>query len=312
MRYAVSMQHVHSPSRVHLPVGEWATYFEFFVERFPHISRQIWQARFDRGLVQRLNREPVAAQDRYQASQQLLYFREVADEVEIPFVESIVYEDDRIVVADKPHFLPVVPAGRYVTQTLLHRLRQRLKLDTLVPAHRLDLETAGLVLFTKHAQHRDAYQALFREQRVQKRYWAIAPTLPSAIQASLPLMYHSHLRERDGAQFMQMMEVADAAPNSETKIEQLRVFDNETALYQLEPSTGRKHQLRCHMAALGAPIVGDRIYPHLQPLSAATDFSAPLQLLAKRLAFCDPINGAEMLFESAQQLSCNNETGQPS
>jgi tRNA pseudouridine32 synthase/23S rRNA pseudouridine746 synthase len=101
---------------------------------------------------------------------------------------------------------------------------------------------------------------------------------------------------------MQMCEVA-GKPNSETAI---ALLESKAGLarYGLSPLTGKKHQLRAHMAALGIPIVNDRIYPKLRPASSAveSDYSQPLQLLAKSLMFTDPLSGEPRHFESRQVL----------
>lgn len=199
-------------------------------------------------------------------------------------------------VVDKPHFLPVTPAGRYLQQTLLVRLKRSLGIETLTPMHRIDRETAGLVLFTIQPQTRNLYQSLFRQRSVQKYYEAIAPW---RAELAFPLVRRNRLAE--SASFMKMSEV-EGEPNAETRIECIEVHD-ELARYGLHPMSGQKHQLRAHMAALDMPIVNDRIYPHLYPEEGAEqDYSAPLQLLAKTIRFTDPVSGAERVFESAMNL----------
>lgn len=223
------------------------------------------------------------------------YFREVADEPRIPFDAQIVFADADLVVADKPHFLPVMPAGRFVTETLLWRLRQHLDNPALVPLHRIDRETAGLVLFSANVETRSMYQALFRQRAIEKHYEAIAPPLPSL---PMPHVRSSHLRA--GEHFFLMRE-ASGEPNSHTRIDVIERHVHAW-LYALQPVTGRKHQLRVHMAALGAPIANDRLYPTLHP-QGPEDFSRPLQLLARSLRFVDPVDGRPRAFDSRQALS---------
>jgi tRNA pseudouridine32 synthase/23S rRNA pseudouridine746 synthase len=221
----------------------------------------------------------------------------VAQEVEVPFVETILYADEHLVVADKPHFLPVTPSGSYVEQTLLARLTRRLGNPQLVPIHRIDRLTAGLVLFSANAQTRDAYQALFRDRCITKCYEAIAPALPHL---QFPQVHKSRLAAAEP--FFLMREVPGNA-NSETRIE-VREQRADFCRYALYPVTGKKHQLRVHMAALGAGICNDPFYPQLSVTAdAIDDYRLPLKLLAQSLEFNDPLTGAPRCFASQLSLS---------
>ena len=280
-----------SPSRVSLPVGAWATVTDFLVERFPHIGRETWLERMTAGLVIDENGNRIQPDQPYQAHRNLYYYRHLEAEAPIPFEEAVLYQDEYIVVADKPHFLPVTPGGRYLQETLLVRLKRKLDIDTLAPAHRIDRETAGLVLFTIQPHTRGRYQSLFQSKTVSKQYQALAPLRDDL---PLPMTYRSRLVESDA--FMQMQETGGEA-NAETEITLLETL-GALARYQLRPLTGRKHQLRAQMAALGIPIANDQIYPVLQPEEASSDYRAPLQLLAESLSFVDPITGIHHHFKS--------------
>jgi tRNA pseudouridine32 synthase/23S rRNA pseudouridine746 synthase len=288
------------PSRLQLPPGAWATVLDCLCDRFPAISRETWRDRFKRGRVLDARGDPLAPEAPYRVGAEVRYFREIADEPAIPFAETVLHADEHLVVADKPHFLPVTPAGGFVRETLLARLMQRLGNPELVPLHRIDRDTAGLVLFSANPDSRAAYQALFRERRIRKHYEAIAPALPGL---SFPLVRKSRLGP--GTPFFRMQEV-DGAPNSETRIDVLEgggggEGDGAHWRYALEPVTGRKHQLRVHMAALGAPIANDRWYPQAgEP--AADDHARPLKLLARRLSFDDPLSGVPHAFESTLHI----------
>lgn len=260
--------------------------------RFPAIPTAIWQDRFTRGRVQRADGSALRADDPWRVGLEIRYFREVLDEPAIPFAETIIYQDAHLLVADKPHFLPVVPAGRFVTQTLLARLRARTDCTALVPLHRIDRATAGLVLFSVNPASRGLYQALFRERGIDKRYEALAPALPDLC---FPLERRSRLER--GEPFFRTAEVPGEA-NSLTRITLLERGAGDWR-YGLEPVTGRKHQLRVHMAALGAPIRNDPLYPRLQGKAGdEDDFAHPLKLLARSVAFVDPIDGATRHFHS--------------
>jgi len=289
------------PSHIVLPPGSWLTLIEFLVQRFAAIPRTEWFARMARGDVLDAQGAAVSQHTLYQAHSKIYYYRHLPVEWRIPFEEMVLFQDDHLVVVDKPHFLPVMPAGRYVQETLLVRLKRKLALDTLAPLHRIDRDTAGLVLFSIQPTTRDRYAALFRERAISKHYEAIAPFCSDL---ALPMVYRSQLVQ--GESFMQMRELA-GPPNTETTIELLEVKEN-LARYCLSPTTGKKHQLRAHMAGLGIPIVNDRIYPHLAPQAtndvdgSEPDYSKPLQLLAKSLAFTDPLSGKPREFESKQKL----------
>lgn len=238
---------------------------------------------------------PVDTDRRYQPQLRLYYYRALAAEQRIPFEETVLFQDEYLVVADKPHFLPVIPSGRYVQETLLVRLKRRLGIDTLSPIHRIDRETAGVVVFTVQPATRSAYQDLFLQHSIRKYYEAIAPWRP---EMKLPLTYRSRLVENP-ERFMQVR-VEEGEPNSETRIELIEAR-GEWARYGLSPATGRKHQLRAHCAALGIPIRHDQIYPAHLPENT-DDHAKPLQLLAKAIAFRDPVTGAARSFSSLRNL----------
>ncbi|MEN5222812.1 pseudouridine synthase [Stenotrophomonas sp. TWI273] len=281
-----------APSRLQLPPGDWPSLLEGLCARFPRIDRAQWADRFARGRVQDAQGRALAPDQAWQVGLEIVYFREVADEPVIPFAEAIVHQDADLLVADKPHFLPVTPAGGYVRETLLARLVARTGNRDLVPLHRLDRLTAGLVLFSTRPDSRDAYQRLFRERRIEKVYEALAPALPPL---AFPLERHTRLVP--GEPFFRMAEVP-GEPNARTRIEVIEAA-GPVWRYRLYPVTGRKHQLRVHMAGLGAPILGDDLYPDLLADGPA---DTPLQLLAKELTFDDPLSGQRRTFTSGLSL----------
>ena len=288
-----------SSSRVYLPAGKhYPSLLDFFISQFPHIEKSEWEARFNEGLVMTPDGQPVRAQDAYQPNTHLIYFRRLAKEPEIPFEEEILFQDAHIVVADKPHFLPVTPSGLYLHQTLLNRLKKKTGVQTLSPIHRIDRDTAGLVIFSVNPSERSQYQNLFRDRVVKKVYEAIAP-YSAALEKNLPMIYQSRLEESE--HFLQMREV-EGAPNADTEIEIMEV-SKPWAKYRLTPGSGKKHQLRCHLNSLGIPIKGDQIYPILTPYQEYDlDFSNPLQLLAKEIHFKDPISNESRSFFSKRSL----------
>jgi tRNA pseudouridine32 synthase / 23S rRNA pseudouridine746 synthase len=308
-----------APSYCWLPPGTWPDLLSFLLHRFPAIAPATWLARMARGEVVAANGTLMQPDSRYQSGLQIFYYRELEQETPIPFKEQILFQDAHLLVVDKPHFLPVTPTGRFVQECLLVRLRQQQDLPDLTPIHRLDRETAGVVIFSLQRASRGAYQALFRERAVQKVYEAVAPVradwilptgsfadsaIDSAIDSAstLPLTWRSRIEPANAADkpFFCMQEVAGEV-NAETQIRML-YHNGKFALYQLHPLTGRTHQLRVHMAALGVPIVNDAFYPVAQPCKG-DDVSQPLQLLARSITFVDPISGLERAFGSERQLA---------
>lgn len=287
-----------SASVVSVPAGASAStsVLDFLVARMPGISRQEWAERLQQGLVLHDNGQAATSEQVCQPGQRLHYYRHLADEPTLPVQARVVFEDDHLLVADKPHFMPVTPSGRYVQQSLLVQLKRLTGCAELVPLHRIDRETAGLVLFGKRGAERDAYHALFRDKNIRKLYHAVA-----AWRADLqwPCVHLSRLVP--GEPFFKSQEVAGTA-NSETRI-QLLAQKGTRALYQLEPVTGKRHQLRVHMMSLGMPIEGDQFYPHVvRGPHEAEDFSQPLQLLAHSVQFTDPHTGQARVFQSQFEL----------
>lgn len=284
------------PSCITLPPGPWPTVLDFLAERMPNVSRETWAERLRSRSVLNAQGQPVLLTQPYTPHERLFYYRHIKDEPQLPEQASILFEDDHLLVADKPHFMPVTPAGRYVQQSLLVQLKNLTGCDDLAPLHRIDRETAGLVLLGKRPADRDAYHALFRRQHIHKTYHAVAPF---RAELTWPRTHASRLVA--GEPFFRMQEVPGQA-NSETRIRLLRT-DGSRALYQLEPVSGKRHQLRVHMLALGLPLEGDLLYPEvLRKPDAPEDFHQALQLLAQRIAFTDPVTGAERIFYSQRTL----------
>ena len=291
-----------SASRVGIGDGRFADVLAFLVARFPAVAD--WPARLARGDVLDAAGRPLAADAPCALGEVLWYWRDPPPEPRVPFEIEVLHQDEHLVVVDKPHFLAAIPGGRHLRETVLVRLRQQLGVATLAPMHRLDRETAGVLVFTVQPASRHAYHALLRERDVHKVYEAVAPWRADR---ALPLVCRHRLAKPAGTGFMQV-QVVPGEPNAETLIELIgRVAEPEQslALYRLTPRTGYTHQLRVQMNALGMPIVGDRIYPRLWPEpapGAVPDWSHPLQLLAREIAFTDPVTGAARRFTSRRRL----------
>ena len=303
------LRHGVSASVVVLPTSrqpQWPTLLDALCARLPTIGRATWQQRMANGLVVDAWGQALLPDSPCHGGQRVHYWREVVGEVPLPIEHTVLFQDAHLVVADKPHFLPVTPGGPHVAETLLARLRVQLDLPDLTPLHRIDRETAGLVAFAVRPQDRDAYHRLFRDRQIHKVYEAVAPWRAGL---TLPLVHSSHLRE-DPEHFYLTQEVPATeaqrlglTPNSTTHI-QLLARHGAHALYQLHPISGKRHQLRVHMAALGVPILNDLFYPDVRSTpTQGQDFSQPaLQLLARELAFQDPVTGEARRFVSPSTL----------
>ena len=284
-------------SCVALPHGPWTWVVDFLAERLPKVSRDDWLARMGRQEVFDAQGHALSPDAPYRPQSRVYYYRQLDHEPPLVHEERVLFADAHLVVADKPPFMPVTPKGRYVNNSLLVRLRQRLQLPELSPLHRIDRETSGLVAFAVRAQDRHAYQRLFALREVHKMYHAIAPVRDDL---ALPRLHRSRLESQ--TDFFVSHEVP-GEPNSETQIA-LLARSGARGLYALSPITGKRHQLRVHMWALGMPIEGDQFYPRVRRgPDEADDVEHPLQLLAQSLRFVDPITGEERHFESQQPLN---------
>ncbi len=273
-----------------------ASLLDFLAERFPRIEREVWRRRLvDGKVLDASDDKALAVETPYRVGLRVRYFREVQQESKIPFSETILFRNDHLLVVDKPHFLPVVPAGSWVNECLLYRLQRATGITELTPVHRLDRLTAGLVLFSVDPQSRAAYHRLFTDRRVHKEYEAIshAPCSPR----SKEWLIESRL-ERGEPWFR--MATAVGAVNAVTRVE-LGDWRDGYAHFRLQPETGKQHQLRVHLSDLGYPIVGDPLYPTLQP-KGPPDYCKPMLLLARRLRFREPVSGKEMDFTSPTVL----------
>ena len=284
-----------APSRQTLPAGEWQTVLDFLAERHASVGVAGWAARMRKGEVADETGARLTPSSPYRAGACVFYYREPEEEPRVPFEERVLHQDAHLLVADKPHFLPVIPAGRYLRETLLVRLKQLTGERHLVPIHRIDRETAGLVVFSVEPSTRGAYASLFQRREVTKVYHALAPANDSL---ELPVTRRSRIVA--GEPFFRMKEAA-GEPNSETRVALIARAGAES-LYEARPLTGRKHQVRLHLAALGIPVKGDRLYPEVLPPNAPDDFDAPLKLLARSVSFRDPLTGRERHFASERSL----------
>ena len=258
----------------------WATMRDFLVDRLPAVV-PVGEMLAAGEFVDQAGR-PWTWEEPYRPNAFVWFHRPLAPEPVVPFPVEVLDADARVVVVDKPHFLATTPRGTHVRESVLVRLRDSLGLPDLAPAHRLDRLTAGVLVLTAHRGHRAAYAGLFQTRRVHKTYEALAPFDPTL---EFPRRVTSQIEKPRGSL---QAEVVAGEPNAETLVELVETR-GQLARYRLTPTTGKTHQLRVHMAALGLPILGDPLYPTVLDVDP-DDFTAPLQLIARRLCFTDPID----------------------
>ncbi|MCU1548061.1 MAG: pseudouridine synthase [Arthrobacter sp.] len=306
-------------TRLRLPdEGPWDTALDYMMHRWGHMDPVGIEERFDAGEIVGEAGIPLDRATRLQDHTFIWYYRSLPPETRIPVELNILHQDEHLLVVDKPHFLPTTPGGTYIQESALVRLRNQLELPDLVPMHRLDRMTAGILLLSTNPETRGRYQVLFEKRQVRKEYECVAAADPAPGHPAVDFPVVVRNRMTKSRSYL-LAEVIEGVPNAETRIELLRKLDagrsaagtadpaagTETprrALYRLEPHSGKTHQLRVHMASLGLGIVNDAFYPELLD-KAPDDYSKPLQLLARGIRFADPITGRPVEFRSGLELS---------
>ncbi|MEC5200581.1 tRNA pseudouridine32 synthase/23S rRNA pseudouridine746 synthase [Arthrobacter sp. PL16] len=286
-------------TRLRLPSeGPWSTALDYILDRFDHVDPEGIGARFDRGEVVALGGDVLTRSTPLGEHTFIWYYRELPVEKRLPVELSVLHQDERLLVVDKPHFLPTTPGGMYVAESALVRLRVELDLPDLIPMHRLDRMTAGILMFSVDPATRGAYQLLFENRQISKEYRAVAPVRSELNLDAGPLDVRSRIVK--SRTYLLAQEV-EGPQNTHTTVNLLEQRD-ERGLYRLQPHTGKTHQLRLHMASLGLGIINDLFYPVLHP-QAPDDYTRPLQLLAHSIAFTDPVDGTERRYESGLTLA---------
>ncbi|WP_255771525.1 RluA family pseudouridine synthase [Pseudarthrobacter sulfonivorans] len=317
-------------TRLRLPdEGPWDTAMDYMMHRWGHIDPQGIEDRFDAGEIVGEGGAPLDRATKLDDHTFIWYYRTLPPETRIPVDISILYQDEHLLVVDKPHFLPTTPGGTYIQESALVRLRNQLNLPDLIPMHRLDRMTAGVLLLSTNPETRGKYQVLFEKRQVQKEYECVSAAEPAAGYPAVDFPVVVRNRMTKSRSYL-LAEVIDGEPNAETRIERLETFDGGTpadapgagaglaagltpaaagsekprrlARYRLEPHSGKTHQLRVHMASLGLGIVNDAFYPDLLD-KAPDDYTKPLQLLARGIRLVDPISKQPVEYRSNLELS---------
>lgn len=291
-----------SPSKLTLPQVNPGvdTVLDYLIGKFPQVDAQVWRQRANDGKLHWHDGSLITLDTAYRPQQRVYYYREVEREPVIPFTETILFQDSEILVAYKPAFLPVTPGGKYVNECLQNRLRLKTGLETLQAVHRIDRVTTGLVMFSVNPETCHLYHDMFANRQVSKTYQAVAKI---DVDREEPVVGREWevINRLQQAEPRFLMQVKDGTPNSHSRIRCLdRISDK--ALFELEPVTGKTHQLRVHLQTLGWPILHDRYYPVLQPESV-DNFTQPLQLLAQQLRFIDPVTQQPRAFHCGYAIN---------
>ena len=293
------------PSKIFLPAMDkpYPCIVDFLRMRFPRVPEKNWIDRINRGLVYYEDGRKITKESLYTPLTMVLYHKTADEELSIPFKEKIIYMDENIIAVDKPHFLPVMPAGKYINENLLTRLKDTTGNNDIVPVHRIDRETSGVVLFSSNKRTRGAYQLLFMQGKVKKTYHAI--TSPSPVAGPLFTTKLSAMgcliqsRIVRGSPWFTMKQVKGEI-NARTILTKLSE-KHDRILFKIQPLTGKKHQIRIHLSSAGCKIINDRLYPHLMP-EQAPDFRYPLKLQSKIIKFPDPVTGKIFEFVSSDRI----------
>ncbi|PFG33959.1 pseudouridine synthase [Sanguibacter antarcticus] len=277
----------------------WLTVLDYLVARFPADESRLREKVAGREVVDDRG-QPVDETTPFVPGGAVSLYRDPPVESRVPFEIDVLHEDDDLLVVDKPHFLATMPRGAYVVESVVVRLRRATGLSEISPAHRLDRVTAGVLVLTKRREVRGRYQELFARRRVVKTYEAVSAGQPDV---GLPHVVRNRVVKERG---VLQAEIVSGEPNTETRIEMLDQCTDPVQgvlrRFRLYPRTGKIHQLRLHMASIGSPILNDNFYPSFYDV-APDDYAAPVQLLARSLAFDDPVTGRRREFVSRRELA---------
>ncbi len=251
--------------------------------RHEHSGEAVWRERIAEGRVL-VDGASALAETRLARGQVIAWVRPPWEEPEVPLSFAVLHEDDAVLAVAKPSGLPTNPGGGFLEHTLLHLVRRR---DAgASPIHRLGRGTSGLVLFSRNQEaHRALCEAL-RGRELVKVYRALVEGHPSEdafiIEAPIGPVPHATLGT-----------VHAANPEGKPALSHARVLERraETSLVEVRIETGRPHQIRIHMAALGHPLVGDPLYgPGGGPRPGTEALPGDLGYLlhAHRLGFAHP------------------------
>ncbi len=251
-----------------------------------NVSEAEWQVEFARERIVSLEQRPMVAEQIVRAGQRYLHLFPSVTEPAVNGAVKILYEDEALVVVNKPAPLPMHAGGRFYLNTLQHILNAAYHPQTPHPAHRLDANTTGIVLVARTRTFANKLQSQFTQGRVEKHYLARVPgQLPAdKFICDAPISI-------DAGEHCSRTVDLENGQAARSDFHVLQRFNDGTSLLEAQPLTGRTNQIRVHLWHLGFPVCGDAIYladnqlGHTQTM-AVTD--PPLCLHAARVNFLHP------------------------
>jgi 23S rRNA pseudouridine1911/1915/1917 synthase len=280
------------------------TLLDYLVKTYAHSSLQTWQERLARGEIL-LDHRTATGVEKLQAGQILIWNRPPWLEEDTPQHYNAVYQDETLLVVNKPSGLPTVPAGGFLENTLFSLVRK--EFPTAQPLHRLGRGTSGLVLFALTPEANKNLSKLWREQKIEKYYRALASGVAQQdsyqVRAAIGLLEHPKLGY-----------VHAAKENGKPSASDARVLERQadSTLFEVKLLTGRAHQIRIHLAFIGHPLVGDLLYGVGGQLldKPGLPGEGGYFLHAARLKFWHPVSqeGLELWANPPAELKCNDES----
>jgi 23S rRNA pseudouridine1911/1915/1917 synthase len=247
------------------PQDAGSTVLDFYAQRYRHSSGTDWQRRIECGQVL-LNGQRARPEARLSTGQRLEYHRPAWEEPEVPLHVEEIYSDDDVLVIQKPGGMPVLPGGNFLHHTLLHQMKLQYPDNPPVPVHRLGRGTSGLMVLARSPLARSTLSRQFRASTADaadpqaarpmgKIYRALLGPgdLPDQFTVATPIGRLPH---------PVLGFVYGAAANGLPAYSQGQVLcrTGEATLVEVTIRTGRPHQIRIHMAAMGYPLLGDPLY----------------------------------------------------